>query len=111
MTSEPVELRRDGAVAELVLNRPDKQNAISREMLRALAERCAEIDADAGVRVMIVRGAPPAFSAGADIAEFDEVFADPAAARDYNELVQAALARLEAVTKPTLAQIGGSCIG
>lgn len=111
MADKPIELERDGAVAELVLNRPDKQNAISRAMWRSLAEHGAEIDADSSIRVVIVRGAPPAFSAGADIAEFAEVFADPTAAHDYNELIQGALARLEALTKPTLAQIGGSCIG
>ena len=104
-------LERDGAVAELVLARPERQNAIGRATWRALAEHCLALDADPAVRVVVVRGEPPSFSAGADIAEFAEVFADASAAHAYNELVQLALDRLERLGKPTIAQIGGSCIG
>jgi enoyl-CoA hydratase/carnithine racemase len=105
-------LERDGAgVAELVLARPEKQNAISRAMWRALAAQCAAIEADPAVRVVIVRGEPPVFSAGADIAEFGEVFADAAAAHAYNELVQDALGRLERLDRPVIASVAGSCIG
>jgi enoyl-CoA hydratase/carnithine racemase len=111
MADTGLRLERDGAVAELVLARPDKQNAITRGMWQALIEHCAAIDADPGVRVVVVRGEPPAFSAGADIAEFTDVFADETTARAYNELVQAALGRLERVGRPVIAQITGSCIG
>lgn len=111
MAERLIELRRDGRVAHLVLNRPERQNAISQAMWQEIGRLCAELDADDGVRVVVVAGAPPAFSAGADIAEFGRVFADEAAAHDYNELVQAALARVEALGKPTVARIGGSCIG
>lgn len=104
-------LERDGAIAEIVLARPDKQNAMSRGMWRRLQELCGELDADEGVRVVILRGEPPAFSAGADIGEFEEVFADRAAASAYNDLVQAALAGLERLGKPTLAQVAGNCVG
>ncbi len=104
-------LERAGAVAELVLARPERQNAIGRATWRALAEHCLALDADPTVRVVVVRGEPPSFSAGADIAEFAEVFADASAAHAYNELVQLALNRLEQLGKPTIAQIGGSCIG
>jgi enoyl-CoA hydratase/carnithine racemase len=111
MADAPLKLERDGPIASLVLDRPDKQNAISRAVWQALGERCREIEADDGIRVVLVRGAPPVFSAGADIAEFEEVFADETAAHAYNELVQDALGRLERLAKPTIAQIQGSCIG
>jgi enoyl-CoA hydratase/carnithine racemase len=104
-------VERRGPVAELVLDRPEKQNALSRAMWRSLPEVCDGLDGDPAVRVVVVRGEPPAFSAGADIAEFGEVFADMASAHAYNELVQAALGRIERLTKPTIAQIAGSCIG
>ena len=104
-------LVRDGAIAEIVLARPERQNAIGTAMWRALAGHCDALARDPGVRVVIVRGEGSTFSAGADIGEFAQVFADRAAAHDYNELVQEALGRLERLPMPTIAQIGGNCVG
>jgi enoyl-CoA hydratase/carnithine racemase len=111
LSADEVLLERRGAVAELVLNRPGKQNAIHAGMWRAIRRCCEAVAADPAVRVLVVSGAPPAFSAGADIAEFGQVFADRAAAADYNELVQATLRQVERLGKPTLARIAGNCIG
>lgn len=112
MEGEGLRLERDGkGLVRLTLCRPEKQNAISRAMWQALAEACASIEADPSARALIVSGEPPAFSAGADIAEFAEAFADEAAAYAYNELVQDALGRLERLSIPTIASIAGSCIG
>ena len=112
MTSDPgLRLARDGAVAELVLARPERQNALSRAMWSTLAQHCRTIAGDPAIRVVIVRGEAPSFSAGADIAEFAQVFADETAAHDYNELVQAALSALAGLEQPTIAQITGNCIG
>jgi enoyl-CoA hydratase/carnithine racemase len=111
MTGEGLRLERDGAVVTLVLNRPQRQNAIDRATWHGLAQRCEELDHDRETRVVVIRGEGGAFSAGADISEFAEVFADEAAAGTYNELVQDALGRLERLSKPTVAQIQGNCIG
>ena len=111
MAEEGLQLRCHGGLAELVLTRPERQNAISRAMWQALARHCAAIEQDATVRVVLVRGEGAAFSAGADIAEFAHVFADRQAAHDYNELVQDALGRLEWLGRPTIAVIAGNCIG
>lgn len=112
MTSDPgLRLVRDGAVAEIVLARPERQNALSRAMWCTLAEHCRTIAGDPTIRVVVVRGEAPSFSAGADIAEFAQVFADETAAHDYNELVQAALSALAGLEQPTVAQITGNCIG
>ena len=62
--------RRDG-VEVLTLNRPEKRNALNRELLDALATAFAEIEADDEVRVVVLTGAGErAFSAGMDLAEF-----------------------------------------
>lgn len=111
MTNGSLRLERDGAVATLVLDRPSRQNAIDRATWRSLAQRCQELEHDPSTRVIILRGEGSAFSAGADIGEFPEVFADEAAAHAYNELVQDALGCLEGLSKPTLAQIHGNCLG
>jgi enoyl-CoA hydratase/carnithine racemase len=111
MTNESLRLERNGAVVTLVLNRPQRQNAIDRATWLSLARCCDELDQDSGTRAVILRGEGTAFSSGADISEFAEVFADEQAAHAYNELVQDALGRLERLTKPTIAQIHGNCIG
>jgi enoyl-CoA hydratase/carnithine racemase len=111
MAEEGLQLKRYGELAELVLARPERQNAINRAMWQALARHCDEMERDPALRVVVVRGEGAAFSAGADIAEFEQVFADRHTAHDYNELVQQAIGRLERLGKPTIAAIGGTCVG
>src|SRR5437867_10992542 len=64
--ADNVTLVRDGAIATVTLARPDRRNSLSDPMLRDLAAAFAELRDDAGTRVVIVSGAPPVFSAGAD---------------------------------------------
>lgn len=111
MAETGLRLERVGQLAEIVLARPERQNAIGSGMWRALADGCDELAREPAVRVVIVRGEGTAFSAGADIGEFARVFADRTTAHAYNELVQEALGRLERLPMPTIAQIGGNCIG
>ncbi|MPZ62094.1 MAG: enoyl-CoA hydratase [Propionibacteriales bacterium] len=101
-----------GAVATLVLNRPDSHNAIRLGMYEALPGLVREIDDDRSVKVLVVRGAGRrAFASGADISEFREVRGNAVTARVYNERVAAAEAALEGLAKPTIAMVHGYCIG
>ena len=59
-------LTREGPIATVTLNRPDRRNSLSDEMLTELGAAFAELRDDASTRVVIVTGAPPVFSAGAD---------------------------------------------
>ena len=59
-------LVRDGAIATVTLNRPDRRNSLSDAMLAELGAAFAQLRDDAATRVVIVTGAPPVFSAGAD---------------------------------------------
>jgi enoyl-CoA hydratase/carnithine racemase len=111
MADSDLRLERRGVVAELVLARPERRNAIDSGMWRALARHCDRLAHDSALRLVIVRGEGGSFSAGADIGEFDRVFADRDAARAYNELVQDALGWLERLPVPTIARIAGDCIG
>jgi enoyl-CoA hydratase/carnithine racemase len=102
----------DGAVATLLLNRPDSHNAIRLGMYEALPGLLKEIDEDRSVKVLVVRGAGQrAFASGADISEFREVRADASSARAYNERVADAERALEGLSKPTIAMVHGYCIG
>lgn len=105
-------LSRSGAVATLTLNRPERHNAITLDMFRALPTVLAELDADDAIKVVVLRGAGRrAFASGADIAEFEEVRGDAASARVYNDDVAVAEQALRDLTKPTIAMIHGYCIG
>jgi enoyl-CoA hydratase/carnithine racemase len=101
-----------GAVATLVLNRPGSHNAISLGMYEALPGVLGAVEADASVKVLVVRGAGTrAFASGADISEFKQVRANAATAKAYNERVAAAERALEGMSKPTIAMVHGYCIG
>jgi enoyl-CoA hydratase/carnithine racemase len=77
-----------------------------------LTEIAHELDADPQVRVVIIRGAgESAFSAGADIAEFETVRGTARQAAHYAAMVDGALDAIAAIGKPTLSLIRGFCIG
>lgn len=67
MTAEIVTYTVDGRIGIVTINRPDKLNAISPELKRALVERFHEADADSATRVVVVRAEGRSFSAGYDI--------------------------------------------
>jgi enoyl-CoA hydratase/carnithine racemase len=111
MAVDGLTLSYDGAVAEVRLDRPDKRNALNQAMWRGLPELLATIAARLETRVLVLRGAGGAFAAGADIAEFDQVFADIAGAGRYLDDMIAATGALASLPIPTIALIEGLCIG
>lgn len=112
MTDVPIRLIREGRIARLRLDRPARHNAITLAMWQALPALCAEIEADAAIRVVIIDGAGgQAFSAGADIGEFGTVFADAASTAAYNGAVRAALQAVEGLARPSIALVRGLCVG
>ncbi|MFC4724518.1 enoyl-CoA hydratase/isomerase family protein [Glycocaulis abyssi] len=111
MQSDPIRLEVRGATAHLILNRPEKRNALNGAMWGAipvLLERALTHDA---VRLLVVSGSGGSFAAGADISEFEEVYATPERAEAYSRSIAAALDGLAAFPRPTLAMIEGACVG
>ncbi len=109
---DELRVRRDGALAIITLNRPDKHNAITVAMWDALPGVLAALERDAAVRVVVVRGAgEEAFASGADISEFGRVRSGAATARAYSARVAAAERALADFPKPTIAMVHGFCIG
>lgn len=97
-------------VATVTLNRPDRLNAIDEAMrhdLRALADACY---ADDAIRVVVFTGAGKTFCAGADVEVFERDWNTPAF-RAQSRLLTNFFSDLEALEKPVLAAINGTCVG
>jgi enoyl-CoA hydratase len=109
--SQSVLLTRDGAVATLTLNRPERLNALDLAMWRRLGEVLREIESDPSLRALLVRGAGQAFAAGADLAEFATARASAQDAEAYGRVMVAALHGLRDLPLPTVAMIRGACVG
>lgn len=108
--------RREGAIATILLNRPERMNAMNLAMWQALSAALQAANADASLRCLIVRGAAAAdgkvaFGAGADIAEFREMRANAAQAEAYAAVMEPAAEAIRNSPHPTLALVEGACIG
>jgi enoyl-CoA hydratase/carnithine racemase len=103
--------RRDG-IATVTLNRPGQHNALSKATWAGLGDAVRAADADPAVGVIVLRGAGQrAFSAGADIKEFETTRATEENAQAHQQTIRDCLAALEQATKPIIAMIHGYCIG
>jgi enoyl-CoA hydratase len=103
---------RTGQVGVIVLNQPERLNAMTLEMWDSLARAAEELAVDPDIRAIVVRGeGTRAFSAGADISEFPEVRTQPGDVRRYQESVVRAEQALIATRKPTVAMVYGACAG
>ena len=107
-----IEVRRESALGWIVFDHPERRNAISEQMWRALPQAAGELAADPTVRVVVLRGAGDvAFVSGADISEFGRIRTGGAAAGQYDALTDAAFSALLALPKPVIAMVHGFCVG
>jgi enoyl-CoA hydratase/carnithine racemase len=106
-----VETEDRGPVRHVVLNRPEKRNALNDELIEGLREALTAAAADDGVKCVVVRGAGPMFSSGMDFAGLGALAADPSRLRAFRRPILETWNLLEEMTKPTIAQIHGACIG
>ena len=107
-----IEVTRAGGIATVVLDRPEKLNALTRAMWQALGESISALSSDDTLRCVIVRGAgEKAFSPGNDIAEFATDRANKAQAIEYGRVMHATAKALAECRHPLVAQIHGICVG
>ena len=115
--TDNVALSRSGPIATVTLNRPDRRNSLSDEMLAELAAAFAALRDDAATRVVIVTGAPPVFSAGADapfkkgMSEVERRQMFLARKSQFRRLFERANTLLEGLEQATIAMINGHAIG
>jgi enoyl-CoA hydratase/carnithine racemase len=100
-----------GGVRHLVLNRPEKRNALSGELIRELGAAIEEAAADDEVRVVVVRGEGAMFSSGMDLNDLRELSEEPARLRAFRRPILAWWNLLEEMPKPTICQIHGAALG
>jgi enoyl-CoA hydratase/carnithine racemase len=108
----PVRAEIKGPVGYLILDRPERRNALSFDMWKSVTRLIGELSADTAVRVIVLRGAGDLpFCAGADISEFETVRASSEGARAYEEANVVAFDAIAACPKPTIAMIRSFCMG
>ena len=93
--SDTVRLRKDSPSGTIILNRPDRRNALSREIIGLIQEAFEDFLMESSVRAIILTGTGTSFCSGADMHEIKETFAEPDAmetwqsdAQQFLELIQ-----------------------
>jgi enoyl-CoA hydratase/carnithine racemase len=100
-----------GGVRHLVLNRPDKRNALNGELIQELGAAIEQAAADDDVRVLVVRGEGAMFSSGMDLNDLRELSGTPSDLRRFRRPILAWWNLLEEMPKPTICQIHGAALG
>jgi enoyl-CoA hydratase/carnithine racemase len=100
-----------GAARHIVLNRPEKRNAMSQELLRALAEALREAAAEEEVHCVVLRGEGSVFSAGVDLVELAASSGEPRKLRPFRNVFLECPNLCEAMPKPVVCQIHRTCLG
>lgn len=105
-------LEKRGATGWIVFDQPAKRNAINDAMWRGIPPAMKQFDADPDVRCVCFRGAgTQAFSAGADISEFEKNRSSSEAVGGYDDLLDRVLHAIQGSLKPSVAMISGYCLG
>jgi enoyl-CoA hydratase len=100
-----VKVERDGAVAVLSLNAPERRNALDLGMVDDIRSALDDLEADAGVGALVVTGEPPAFCAGADLSHLGE-----SRRTGLLEIYEGFL-RVGRSPLPTIAAVNGAAVG
>lgn len=111
MSSDIVIVERDGRIAVITLNRPERLNAISRETIRQVQAAMDALEADDEIAVVILRGAGRAFSSGMDLK--DDAAAGISGVDEWRVVLEGDLAflmRFWDFPKPTIAVVHGFCL-
>jgi enoyl-CoA hydratase/carnithine racemase len=100
-----------GAVRHLVLDRPDKRNALNEQLIGELGAAIEDAAADDDVRVVVLRGEGAMFSSGMDVNDLRELSENPGDLRRGRRAILAWWNLLEEMPKPTICQIHGAALG
>ena len=100
-----------GPVRHVVLNRPEKRNALNAELILGIREALEAAAGDPAVLCVVVRGAGPLFSSGMDLGSLAGLAAEPERLREFRRPILETWNLVEEMAKPTICQVHGACIG
>lgn len=98
---------QEGSVGIITLNRPEKRNALSVELMESMIEILGRISSDEDIKVVIIKGAGPVFSAGHDLGDFVKEGAD---IHDFRKIFRVCTDMMWAIhqlPQPVIAQVHG----
>ncbi|WP_439615258.1 enoyl-CoA hydratase/isomerase family protein [Shinella sp.] len=101
----------EGPIAWVKLNRPERLNAMNRQLVDGLSEALAAAEADEGVRAVILHGEGRAFCSGDDLKDLDAQTASEAETQDWVEAIQAVTLQIMQSRKIVIAAVHGWCVG
>ncbi len=110
--TEKILVKHDGSIVTVLLNKPERYNALDRSMWEELGDVCEGLGKNTAIRCIILRGAGKrAFTAGADVTMFEAERGNPEQARTYDDSMHRALAVVHNNAHPVIAAIEGLCLG
>lgn len=104
---DPVLIEKEAPLAWLTLNRPEKRNALSLDVMGEIIDKLDAVAADPEIRVLIIRGNGPVFSAGHDIKEMASHHDDIVYLRSIFSTCNRMMLRLHRLPQPVIAQVHG----
>jgi enoyl-CoA hydratase len=104
-----IDIHTADGVALVTINRPEALNAMNADMLEELSEAVDRVENDDEARVLVITGTGRAFIAGADIAHMSAL--TPQQAKEWSELGQRTVGKLESMKKPVIAAVNGYALG
>ena len=111
-SSDVVLVTRDGTCATVILNRPEKLNALNAAMWARVGEVFAELDKDESLRCVVLRGAgEKAVGPGADISEFESLRKNSDQGATYGATMHISMNAIRQCRHPVIARIQGLCVG
>lgn len=105
MAFEHILIARDGPLAILTMNRPERRNALSVPLMQELIDALDTLGQDSAVRVVIIAGNGPAFSAGHDLREM--IGSDQDACQNVFAVCTTLMMKVQAIPQPVIAQVHG----
>jgi enoyl-CoA hydratase len=107
----PIVAERSDAVLRIVLNRPDRLNAVSLQLYQDLHDAIRQAERDETIRAVLLTGAGRAFCAGADLKAHADSSMSPAQRRTYGSTAQRVNFAIQSCDKPVVAAVNGAAVG
>jgi enoyl-CoA hydratase len=110
--TDTILVQRDGSIVTVVLNRPEKLNALTKPMWQRLGDVFRELSVDDSIRCIVLRGAgTKSFAPGNDISEFENERSNVEQARAYGRIMHSTIDAIAGCRHPVIAMIHGICVG